>query len=373
MPAVNLRPGDPAPWFKTPSLVNPNFVIDTVGGRYIVLCFLGTMARPEVQSAWNAMVGARALFDGVRIVLFGVTIDPEDERQSRVKDDVPGIRFLLDYNLSVSRLYGAAEPQSGTGEPVGYRPRWVVLDPTLRVLAMASLAETKTLQDFLAKLPPPGAHAGTESTAPVLLVPRVFEREFCRQLIDLYESGETEDSGFMRERDGKTMHVTDHDFKRRRDHTIAEETVRAAARARITRRLVPEIRKVFQFQVTRMERFIVACYDAETGGFFRPHRDNTTKGTAHRRFAVTINLNSEEYEGGDLRFPEFGPRVYRAPTGGAVVFSCTLLHEATPVTKGRRYAFLPFLYDDAAAKIREENNPYLGEGVDAYRMDGKTK
>jgi hypothetical protein len=37
------------------------------------------------------------------------------------------------------------------------------------------------------------------------------------------------------------------------------------------------------------------------------------------------------------------------------------------VTRGRRYAFLPFLYDEAAAKIREANNTYLGEGVGAYR------
>jgi predicted 2-oxoglutarate/Fe(II)-dependent dioxygenase YbiX len=70
-------------------------------------------------------------------------------------------------------------------------------------------------------------------------------------------------------------------------------------------------------------------------------------------FACSINLNAEEFEGGDLRFPEFGSRTYRPPTGGAVIFSCTLLHEATPVTKGTRYAFLPFFYDDAAAKIRD--------------------
>ena len=38
-----------------------------------------------------------------------------------------------------------------------------------------------------------------------------------------------------------------------------------------------------------------------------------------------------------------------------MVFSCSLLHEATPVTKGTRYAVLPFLYDDAAAKIWEAN------------------
>ncbi len=37
------------------------------------------------------------------------------------------------------------------------------------------------------------------------------------------------------------------------------------------------------------------------------------------------------------------------------MFSCSLLHEATPVTRGTRYAFLPFLYDDEGARIRQEN------------------
>jgi predicted 2-oxoglutarate/Fe(II)-dependent dioxygenase YbiX len=111
----------------------------------------------------------------------------------------------------------------------------------------------------------------------------------------------------------------------------------------------------------------VACYDAAEGGFFRAHRDNTTKGTAHRRFAVTINLNPEAYEGGDLVFPEFGSRTYRAPKGGAVVFSCSLLHAAMPVTAVRRYAFLPFLYDDAAAALREENLRYVAPELQAYR------
>jgi hypothetical protein len=32
---------------------------------------------------------------------------------------------------------------------------------------------------------------------------------------------------------------------------------------------------------------------------FRAHRDNTTKGTEHRRFTVSINLNAE-FEGGGL-------------------------------------------------------------------------
>ena len=54
----------------------------------------------------------------------------------------------------------------------------------------------------------------------------------------------------------------------------------------------------------------------------------------HRRFAVTLNLN-DGFEGGELWFQEFGPRRYRPPPGGAAVFSCSLLHEARPVTAGR--------------------------------------
>ena len=47
--------------------------------------------------------------------------------------------------------------------------------------------------------------------------------------------------------------------------------------------------KSFQFKATRIERYVVSCYEGELGGFFRAHRDNTTKGTAHRKFACISN------------------------------------------------------------------------------------
>ena len=199
----------------------------------------------------------------------------------------------------------------------------------------------------------------------MLVVPNIFEPELCRHLIALYERHGGEESGFMREVGGKTVMLTDSHHKRRRDFTIEDQALQQQLALRIRRRLNPMIQRAFQFEATRMERYIVACYDAEAGGHFRPHRDNTTAGTAHRRFAVTINLNAGDYQGGDLRFPEYGRATYRAPTGGAVVFSCSILHEATPVTRGTRYAFLPFLYDEAAAELREANNAHLGEGLGA--------
>jgi predicted 2-oxoglutarate/Fe(II)-dependent dioxygenase YbiX len=159
------------------------------------------------------------------------------------------------------------------------------------------------------------------------------------------------------------IHVPDH--KRRKDYTIDDPGLIQDLQGRIIRRINPEIEKVHFFRPTRMERYIVSCYAAEDGGHFRAHRDNTTKGTAHRRFAVSINLNNE-FEGGEVSFPEYGPRSYKAPPGGAVVFSCPLLHAVSKVTRGCRYAFLPFLYDEAAAKIREQNNTFLDESVGFY-------
>jgi hypothetical protein len=37
------------------------------------------------------------------------------------------------------------------------------------------------------------------------------------------------------------------------------------------------------------------------------------------------------------------------------------MHEALPVTRGRRYAVLPFLYDESGAKLREANLGYLAD------------
>jgi len=226
-----------------------------------------------------------------------------------------------------------------------------LLDPWLRVLDRADITEGDRLLSRLAAVL---AKPPEDGIAPVLMVPRVFEPELCRRLIDLYETHGGKPSGFMSQKDGVTVGVLDDGFKRRADYTIVDEDLRKHIRERLARILIPQIHRAYQFQATRVERYIVACYDGDDGGgYFRPHRDNTTPATMHRRFACTINLNAEDYAGGELRFPEYGTRTYRPPTGGAVVFSCSLMHEATPVTRGRRYAYLPFLYDDASAKLRE--------------------
>lgn len=368
---VMLGPGDPAPWFHQRSTGNPRYAFDTAAGRYLVLCFFASAADPAGHAAIAAATAGRERFDDVRASFFGVSLDADDEAQQRIADSLPGLRFFHDFDGTIARLYGAVPHEWQPGDAGSAMRRfWLVLDPTLRVLARIPFAadgsDHAALFRLLDALPPPERFAGVELQAPVLYLPNVFEPGFCARLIELYESQGGTESGFMREVDGKTRLITDPGFKRRRDVMIEDEALIRETQARIRRRVVPEIAKVHQFHVTRMERYIVSCYAAEDAAHFRPHRDNTTKGTAHRRFAVSINLNAG-FEGGEVSFPEYGPRGFKAPPGGAVVFSCSLLHAVSRVTSGRRYAFLPFLYDDAAAKIREANNAHLAEGVSQYR------
>ena len=71
---------------------------------------------------------------------------------------------------------------------------------------------------------------------------------------------------------------------------------------------------------------------------------------------MSLNLN-DDYSGGELRFTEFGDDRYRPAAGDAVIFSCAHLHEVIPVTRGKRFALLTFLYDETARR-RDEINPF---------------
>jgi predicted 2-oxoglutarate/Fe(II)-dependent dioxygenase YbiX len=348
------------PWFRARAIGgSDNYVFDTAAGRYILLLFLGRASDPAATEALRCVQRHRALFDDVSACFFGITGDAEDETAGRVAQQLPGIRFFLDSDGALARLLGAAPAGAGEGE----RRHWLLVDPMLRAVGAFPI---EAGEPAIAALRQAAAHMPLPDWAPVLMAPNIFEPPLCERLIAHHQETGGEPSGFMREVGGKTVLVTDPQHKMRRDREITDEKLCGILRHRILTRLVPLVKRSFQFEATRMERYIVGRYEAGAG-HFRPHRDNTTRGTAHRRFAVTINLNAGDYDGGDLRFPEYGGRTYRAPTGGAVVFSCSLLHEATPVTRGTRYAFLPFLYDDSAARQREENNPHLGEGVGAYK------
>ena len=216
----------------------------------------------------------------------------------------------------------------------------VVLDPNLRVVATAAPGDPPAaVLDALAGSKHLGTMTGVESQAPVLMVPRVIDEHRCADLItqcraDAVESGvET----------ASATEIVDRVRKRRRDVSVTDATQLQQLSTSVGRRLMPEIDRAFAYRATRFEGFKIACYDEASGGFFSPHRDNLIPATAHRVFALSINLN-DDYDGGELGFPEYGQQRYRAPAGAAMVFSCALMHAVHPVTRGSRFVLLSFLY-----------------------------
>jgi peroxiredoxin/predicted 2-oxoglutarate/Fe(II)-dependent dioxygenase YbiX len=366
--------GDPAPWFTVASTSSPNYHFDTVGGYRIILSFLGSCKFEQSQHILRNFLSLQEELAIAKIPFFGVTIDPDDVTFKDQISELTFFKLLWDFDRQVSELYGVCQASDDITSG-SYTPTTFVLNQNLHIV-QAFLVEdpddhaTQVLR-FAKSLPTFEPSTLANRQAPVLFIPQVFEPELCRHLIDLYESDGGRDSGFMRQVDGKTVEILDYGFKKRRDVVITESSLLQTINELILRRVKPEIEKVFQFSITRFERHLVACYEASDQGFFNRHRDNTTKGTAHRRFAMSLNLNTGEYEGGCLRFPEYDSRLYRPETGEAVIFSCSLLHEATPVIHGRRFALLSFFYNDEDAQTREQNAKYVVLNSDRNAQTGR--
>jgi predicted 2-oxoglutarate/Fe(II)-dependent dioxygenase YbiX/peroxiredoxin len=343
--------GDPVPRFSAQLVTGGTFDLHVCAGRWLVLSFLGSPKNPRVEQEIAALQHQADLLDEEHIVVRGILTAAPDVIANYAAISTKALSFVADYDGVISRSYGALD-----------MPRTIVLDPMLRAIANIpwdyAQGHAESVAGLLKGLPSVNDSVGVPVTAPALIVPRILDFPLCDFLIDFYEKNGGEDSGFLLDTGGKTATVFDHRLKRRSDLVVALPEVREIIRNQIVRRLLPEIERYFQFTATRMDRYIVACYDSAVGGHFHRHRDNVNAGAQHRRFAVTINLN-KDYDGCELLFPEFGRRAYRAPHGGAIVFSCGALHQVTPITRGKRYAFLAFLYGEEDAAKREANNARL--------------
>lgn len=235
---------------------------------------------------------------------------------------------LLDRVGELARAFASNGPLAIIVD-AGGRVAEVLPQPTAEVVA------ARVMQLYAASQP-----AVVQAKAPVLLLERVIDRGLCRTLIDYWRCGDKV-SNTVGSLQGN---VVNGEVKRRHDVQLADPDLLVDLRDCVVRRVAPAIRQAFHIGIMVIEAPIIGCYDADDGGRFDRHRDNTSSYTAHRQFALSLNLNAdEEYEGGELRFPEFGRELYRPVAGGALIFSSSLLHEVVPVRRGRRFGVFTFL------------------------------
>ena len=339
-----LAPGLRAPDFALPCPSgDPVRFYGRAGGIPCALIFANRSQEAPVEEFAAALARAREGRVEILGVISGGDLDSGEPPLSFDTFTEPG--------TAVSEPYGAASE----------KPMVCLLDENLRILGWWGLADpagaaAEVAGRIAAACGQPEGKL-VESPAPVLLVPRVLDEAWCAALISKWREGAAA-TGVEASLGGRRVDVVAGDRKRRRDHVVSDPGLLQRLTSHVGRRVIPELQKAFAYRASRFEGFKIVCYGAEEGGFFHAHRDNLSPATAHRRFGLTVNLNGG-FEGGELRFPEYGQDLYRPPAGAAIIFSSSLLHEVLPVTSGERFSLVSFLF----ASPRQERAAHSARGA----------
>jgi len=311
-----------------PNIVLPDATDSGVGmaqqsraGHWLVLAFVEPS---DLASHAEALAATRKKLDDSEGMLFTVAFSAPDP-------SLVGVDLFDQSKRGAQFLLGKPEPGIA------------IISPEGRLAAQFAIGELEKAAAFCQSAFEADRPDVMSSLAPVLVLPNVFDPALCERITAFWaDAPKTKDEVASAQQGNEASYAS---LKRRTDATITDGDLFNDIRNRFTRRVLPMIDRVFRMRVASMEAPRVGCYSSSDQGGFGRHRDNTTAFTAHRRFAMTLNLNTGAYEGGELRFPEFGRKLYQPDVGGAVIFSCSLLHEALPVTKGDRFGLFTFFTD----------------------------
>ena len=314
-----------------------------LGKTVVVLCYPSNRA-PAAQGVLQAFGDAKNRL-AKHATVFAINGEAVEENTRFADHTKLPFPLLSDPNRNILTFFEgrrralAGQAWANTGALV-----CVVTDPNRRIKKIfqdvSEPGQVEEVIGFVGTLPR-GEGRVVEAHAPVLVIPQVFDRETCQDLIRLYEQENRPLTEVTVGQRGDKRHVANPDLKVRRDCFVTDPAITRDIGALFGKRVIPEMMKVFDCKATHFERLSIGCYDVSDGGFFKPHRDNVDP-VGGRRFAMSLNLNTGDYEGGQIRFPEYGSAMYSPASGDALIFSSLLVHEAMPVTAGRRFVLITF-------------------------------
>ncbi len=342
-PPISLTLGDPMPRIMLSEVAGTLF--DSWHQMAAGLARVYWLAPPPTVSAAAQLNAALAACEtDLRVV---VAAQPDGSGDNR--------SWLLDPVGELGRAVGATGPLA------------IVVDASGRLAAQLPSPSPDGVVALATRLFKASTPTVVRAQAPVLLLDQLLEPALCQALIDHWRRSDKLVGGVA---SASGASVADTEMKRRQDVPLDDARLFAQLRDRLVCRVVPAILQAFQTRIVQIEAPRIGCYDAGRGGWFRRHRDNTTEYTAHRQFALSLNLNpDDEYDGAALRFPEFGRQLYRPAAGAGVVFSCALLHEVMPVTRGRRFGVFTFLHDQSRdAQYHRLIAQAKARGIAGFRM-----
>ena len=313
---------------------------DLVAGKPIVLLFCPAVTDESLAAGLRAFGAAAGRLTALQATVFVICRSGVEANAAARKRLALPFAMLADPNAAIFKGYGV-DPH-----PAAPALTLFILDPGHRVARLLDCGEPAALAAeavaTLERLAAARPAARLQSHPPVLVLPRMLSLADCGFLAEVWSRAVPEyatdgftNAGTATERgDFKVVH--DGVYGKAVEYIVQDAALQRFIDGRLRRRLLPEINKAFQAKGLQREGYRIAGYEARQGSFLNPHRDNSTPANAHRRFTMTVNLNAGEYEGGELRFREYGEQLYAVERGTAIVWSASLLHEVLPVTKGRR-------------------------------------
>jgi predicted 2-oxoglutarate/Fe(II)-dependent dioxygenase YbiX len=334
---AGLSAGDTLPFCSGMSHDQSFYSFEEQAGRPIVLILAGMASPAQLEPLTKAFLDRRAAFAAKGVDL-------------RILVQIGAPDWIL------------AGPPEGLGLvhcpdraifDLAEAPAVLVTDRGQRLIARLDVSDPDACAEAALRAAPDHSQPDLAIPAPVLVRPHLFDPDLCRRLMERFEDGDHVD-GTVASMDpsGALYNKLDAGKKKRRDLVLdISEPLQVEVAETLSARLVPFIAKAFHAEAAFIDRVVIARYD-DTGGYFHRHRDNASPHLAYRQFALSVNLNTGDYEGGALCFPEFNDVAYSPPAGAGIVFSASLLHEASPVTKGSRYVLLTFLHSAAAEQRR---------------------
>lgn len=341
--ALSLRPGDRLPDFHLPGLDGKlHKLIWSFTGEPVALIVTDDLNNVDAAQ-FHALLAACTAAATVPVVVCANPVAAAGAPWKKLVDSAVPPLLLCD----PERNFLPALLSQGAlsfGQTAGLRSRVLVLDPNQRIAGTFDTRPLLSAAEGMAALADSVRSNGgagqviATPMAPVLVLPRIFEPDFCTQVIRLWEKGDHKDSGVS----SRYGNVGVAELKRTEDYMVSEPMMQKAISDRLAYRVGPELTKAFAFdrQFT-FDAHVVLSYSVDGGHFFGAHRDNGAPTTADRAFAVSLNLN-DDFDGGELIFPEYAGLKVSPPAGAAAVFSCSVLHEALPVTRGRRFVLTTF-------------------------------
>lgn len=181
-----------------------------------------------------------------------------------------------------------------------------------------------------------------ESGIPFIQIENVLDEELLTDIKNFY---------FKKNNEGKTISHS----QPGKDRVHVYPNIELAKRIdnKLSRSILPELRKIFNFDAKYREDYKICSYNSETSGRFHSHRD-TPYPQQHRKFALSLLLN-DNYSGGELYLSEYDIKI-KPKANTAIIFPGISSHQVLEVKQGSRMTIITFFTSGLYEKYKMKSH-----------------